>query len=68
MGKYFQPSAWSQLTVGIGMLALITLVVLIRMANTIGLGKTLGKFFVFACIVAWVGIGVVLVIRGLNKM
>jgi len=66
MSKYFQPSAWSQLAVGIGMLAV--LVVLIKMANTIGLTKAISKVFIFVCIVAWVGTGVVLVIRGLNKM
>jgi len=68
MSKQYLTTSWSQLAFGIGMLAFALLVVVIKLANVIGLGKTLIKVGLFACMVAWVAIGIVFVIRGLNKM
>lgn len=64
----YQPSSWSQLVLGIGMLAFALLVVIIKLANTIGFGNALFKAGLFACMVAWVAAGIAFVIRGLNKM
>lgn len=68
MSKYFRPPAWSQLVAGIAMLVAIALPVLIKMSNEIGLGKTFGTIVVGLLVAVWILVGVILIVRGLNKM
>lgn len=68
MSKHYQPSSWSQLACGVGMLDALGLIGLIYLSNEIGFGKAVAAVILGTLIAAWLIIGVVLVVRGLSKM
>jgi len=59
---------WNQIILGLAMLLGVVIGFVICLANHNGLGKTIGSIVVVLCITAWVIAGIVLVLRGLNKM
>lgn len=69
MIRYYQAGQrWYSLAAGIAMLVIVALPAFISLANTIGLGKALGKVVIGFLVSAWIIAGVILIIRGLNKM
>lgn len=68
MSKQYLTSSWGQIVVGSAMLGVVALVGIVKLANTIGLGKALGCAALGVFMAAWLIISVVLVVRGFNKM
>ena len=59
---------WQSVALGIAMLLGIVIPAFISLVNTIGLGKACGKVFTGLLVSIWVLAGVILIVRGLNKM
>lgn len=68
MSRQFFANSWGQIALGVFMLVGIALPVLISLANTIGLRKATMKVVIGLLIAIWVMAGVVLIVRGLNRM
>ena len=68
MSKQYITTSWSQLATGVAMLAIAVLTAFICLGNKIGFGKALAIIFLGGFISIWLIVGVVLVVRGLNKM
>lgn len=68
MSKQYVHHSWSQLALGVAMLLIVFVPAFISLANTIGLGVALGKVFIGLFIAGWILVGVVFIVRGLNRM
>ena len=68
MSKQYITTSWSQLAAGIAMLGSTILAFLIYLAAAVGIGNAFGLVLIALFVSTWIVIGVVLVVRGLNKM
>ena len=68
MSKQYLTTSWSSLAAGVAMLLAVALPTVIMLANDIGIGRAIVKIVIGLLIALWVIVGVVLVVRGLNKM
>ena len=58
---------WDQIFGGIVMLGLVVLAFLVWLANVIGIGKALALGAVVYAVVAWIIIGIALIVSGFRK-
>lgn len=68
MYQQYNKHSWSQIVIGAAMLLGLALVVSIKLASTIGLGRAVASILGGILIAVWLVVGVVLIVRGLNRM
>ncbi len=68
MSKCYEPKQWCLLAVGIGMLSTVVFVGFLCLGNEIGFGKALAAIVFGGFIATWLVVGVVCIVRSLNKM
>lgn len=61
-------NSWRQIILGVAMLGSLALGLIVKLANTYGTGRAITSVVGGMLLAAWILAGVVLIVRGLDKM